>query len=57
MFWTFLPTYLTLVSLAFNCRWGGPLPQTWLDQQLEMQKRILDRMYEFGMNPGASVIE
>nr|GLL36238.1 alpha-N-acetylglucosaminidase-like [Ipomoea trifida] len=31
--------------------WGGPLPQSWLDQQLVMQKKILARMYELGMTP------
>ncbi|KAG9147805.1 hypothetical protein Leryth_003414 [Lithospermum erythrorhizon] len=31
--------------------WGGPLPQSWLDQQLCLQKRILGRMYSLGMNP------
>jgi len=32
-------------------RWGGPLPQTWLDDQLALQKKILSRMYAFGMFP------
>ncbi|XP_063937106.1 alpha-N-acetylglucosaminidase-like isoform X1 [Daucus carota subsp. sativus] len=31
--------------------WGGPLPQSWFDQQLIMQKKILARMYELGMTP------
>lgn len=33
-------------------RWGGPLPQTWLNFQLVLQKKILARMYDFGMTPG-----
>ncbi|KAJ6418316.1 hypothetical protein OIU84_001654 [Salix udensis] len=32
-------------------RWGGPLPQSWFDQQLILQKKILARMYELGMTP------
>ncbi|KAF3643275.1 hypothetical protein FXO37_22080 [Capsicum annuum] len=32
-------------------KWGGPLPQSWLDQQLILQKKILARMYELGMTP------
>jgi hypothetical protein len=32
--------------------WGGPLPQSWLDDQLALQKKILSRMYAFGMFPG-----
>lgn len=35
-------------------RWGGPLPQSWLDQQLQLQKQILGRMRELGMNPGTN---
>ncbi|KAF8399341.1 hypothetical protein HHK36_015206 [Tetracentron sinense] len=31
--------------------WGGPLPQSWFDQQLILQKKILSRMYELGMTP------
>ncbi|KAJ6810971.1 putative alpha-N-acetylglucosaminidase [Iris pallida] len=30
---------------------GGPLPESWLDDQLILQKKILHRMYEFGMSP------
>lgn len=37
-------------------RWGGPLPQSWLDDQLALQKKILTRMYDFGMTPGNKVI-
>ena len=33
-------------------RWGGPLSQNWLDQQLALQKQILSRMLELGMIPG-----
>ncbi|CAO2045602.1 unnamed protein product, partial [Urochloa humidicola] len=33
--------------------WGEPLPQTWLDDQLALQKNILSRMYPFGMFPGS----
>ncbi|KVI06376.1 Alpha-N-acetylglucosaminidase, partial [Cynara cardunculus var. scolymus] len=40
-----------LHGLHIDCRWGGPLPQSWLDQQLAMQKKILARMYELGMTP------
>lgn len=50
---------MVIISLFLitNCcylvdRWGGPLPQSWLDDQLALQKKILRRMYEFGMSPG-----
>ncbi|MBA0633965.1 hypothetical protein Godav_029879 [Gossypium davidsonii] len=35
----------------FNARWGGPLPESWFDGQLTLQKKILARMYELGMTP------
>jgi alpha-N-acetylglucosaminidase len=31
--------------------WAGPLPQTWIIQKSELQKRILARMRQFGMKP------
>lgn len=30
---------------------GGPLPQSWIDAQEQLQKRILGRMRELGMKP------
>lgn len=31
--------------------WGGPNPDSWYEQQEVLQKRILKRMREFGMEP------
>ncbi|KAF2113315.1 putative alpha-N-acetylglucosaminidase [Lophiotrema nucula] len=31
--------------------WGGELPLSWIDQQFELQKKILERMLELGMTP------
>ncbi|KAJ5593927.1 uncharacterized protein N7459_000135 [Penicillium hispanicum] len=31
--------------------WGGDLPQTWIDQQFDLQKKIIARMVELGMTP------
>ncbi|XP_076077095.1 alpha-N-acetylglucosaminidase-like isoform X4 [Mytilus galloprovincialis] len=31
--------------------WGGPITQTWLNDQLILQHKILDRMRAFGMIP------
>ena len=31
--------------------WGGPLPLSWYDRQEKLQKQILARMKELGMNP------
>ena len=31
--------------------WGGPLPLSWYAGQEQLQKKILERMRDFGMNP------
>ncbi len=31
--------------------WGGPNPDSWYKQQEELQHKILNRMYEFGIEP------
>ncbi|WVZ87458.1 hypothetical protein U9M48_034093 [Paspalum notatum var. saurae] len=45
------PAFLAWSRMANMHAWGGPLPQTWLDDQLALQKKILTRMYTFGMFP------
>lgn len=45
------PAFLAWSRMANLHGWGGPLPQSWLDQQLLMQKKILARMYQLGMTP------
>ncbi|XP_022885234.1 alpha-N-acetylglucosaminidase-like isoform X1 [Olea europaea var. sylvestris] len=45
------PAFLAWSRMGNMHGWGGPLPQSWLDQQLILQKKILARMYELGMNP------
>ncbi len=31
--------------------WGGPLPQSWIDQETELQHKILERERSLGMTP------
>lgn len=45
------PAFLAWARMGNLKRWGGPLPQTWLDQQLQLQIKILARMRELGMTP------
>lgn len=45
------PAFLAWSRMGNLHGWGGPLPQSWLDQQLILQKKILSRMYELGMTP------
>ncbi|XP_072977763.1 alpha-N-acetylglucosaminidase-like [Typha angustifolia] len=45
------PAFLAWSRMANLHGWGGPLPQSWLDDQLSLQKKILARMYDFGMSP------
>ncbi|KAJ4791850.1 Alpha-N-acetylglucosaminidase [Rhynchospora pubera] len=45
------PAFLAWSRMNNLHGWGGPLPQTWLNNQLVLQKKILARMYYFGMTP------
>ncbi|KAG5032072.1 hypothetical protein JHK85_016054 [Glycine max] len=45
------PAFLAWSRMGNLHGWGGPLPQSWFDQQLILQKKILARMFELGMTP------
>lgn len=45
------PAFLAWARMGNLHAWGGPLSQSWLDQQLALQKCILSRMIELGMTP------
>ncbi|KAI3842100.1 hypothetical protein MKX03_018374, partial [Papaver bracteatum] len=45
------PAFLAWSRMGNLHGWGGPLPQSWLDQQFFMQKKNLARMFELGMTP------
>ncbi len=45
------PTYLPWHRMANIDKYNGPLPEEWLDGQIELQKRILARERELGMRP------
>ncbi|XP_038725548.1 alpha-N-acetylglucosaminidase [Tripterygium wilfordii] len=45
------PAFLAWARMGNLHGWGGPLSQNWLNQQLDLQKRILSRMLELGMTP------
>eukprot|EP00249_Psilotum_nudum_P007291 c20452_g1_i1 orf=225-2597(-) len=45
------PAFLAWARMGNLHGWGGPLSQTWLDQQLNLQKYILTRMHQLGMTP------
>ncbi|PKI62945.1 hypothetical protein CRG98_016584 [Punica granatum] len=45
------PAFLAWARMGNLHGWGGPLSQSWLDQQLNLQKQILTRMLELGMTP------
>ncbi|KAE8694570.1 hypothetical protein F3Y22_tig00110781pilonHSYRG00056 [Hibiscus syriacus] len=48
------PAFLAWSRMGNFHRWGGPLPESWFDGQLTLQKKILARMYELGMTPAFS---
>jgi alpha-N-acetylglucosaminidase len=45
------PAYQSWQWLGLLDGWGGPLPQSWIDGQEELQKRILARQRSLGMKP------
>ena len=45
------PAYLPFGWLGCIDGWGGPLPQSWIDAQADLQKKILARERELGMTP------
>lgn len=45
------PAYLPFGWMGCIDAWGGPLPQSWIDRHLALQKRIAGRQRELGMTP------
>ena len=45
------PAYLPFGWMGCMDGWGGPLPQGWIDQHVELEKKILARERELGMTP------
>ncbi|MEX0776866.1 MAG: alpha-N-acetylglucosaminidase [Phycisphaeraceae bacterium] len=45
------PAYLAWSWMGNLDSWGGPLPQSWIDGQRQLQHRILARQRELGMTP------
>ncbi len=45
------PPYLPFGWMGCLDGWGGPLPESWIDRHLNLQKRILSRERELGMIP------
>lgn len=45
------PAYLPFGWMGCLDGWGGPLPQSWIDSHLDLQRKILARERELGMTP------
>lgn len=45
------PAFLSWQWLSNLEGWGGPLPQHWIDTQLELGRKILERERSLGMTP------
>lgn len=45
------PAHLPWSRMGSICQVGGPLPQHWLDTQIELQHQLLKRMKELGIEP------
>jgi alpha-N-acetylglucosaminidase len=45
------PAYFSWLWMGNIDKWGGPLPQHWMDTHKELQKKILESERAFGMSP------
>ncbi|XP_045453537.1 LOW QUALITY PROTEIN: alpha-N-acetylglucosaminidase [Melitaea cinxia] len=45
------PAFLAWLRMGNVHRWGGPLPQSWHDQQRDIQDKIVGLMFKLGMIP------
>ncbi|MEN8229186.1 MAG: alpha-N-acetylglucosaminidase [Bacteroidota bacterium] len=45
------PSYIPFTLMNVMESWRGPLPQSWIDRQVELRKKIQARMEEYGMQP------
>ncbi len=45
------PAYLPFGWMGCLDGWGGPLPQSWIDEHIDLQKKILARQRDLGMTP------
>ena len=45
------PAYTNWWLLGNFEGWGGPVSQKWIDSRVELQKKIVNRMIEFGIHP------
>ncbi|XP_048255623.1 alpha-N-acetylglucosaminidase-like [Haliotis rufescens] len=45
------PAFLAWARMGNIRGWGGPLPEYWMDRQLALQHKILDRMRSLGIIP------
>ena len=45
------PAFLPWHRMSNIDFWDGPLPQSWIDSQAELQKKIVDRELSLGINP------
>lgn len=45
------PAFLPWHRMSNIDHWDGPLPKSWLDNQFELQKKIVKRERELGMKP------
>ncbi|XP_014663294.1 PREDICTED: alpha-N-acetylglucosaminidase-like [Priapulus caudatus] len=45
------PAFLAWGRMGNIQGWGGPLPRSWMKAQFLLQRKIVERMREFGMTP------
>ena len=53
--WIAGPAFMAWYRMGNINKWGGPMPDEWIDYEHDLQLKILRRMREYGMTPVLSM--
>ena len=53
--WIAGPAFMAWYRMGNINKWGGPLPNEWIDYEHDLQLKILERMRDYGMTPVLSM--
>ena len=53
--WIAGPAFMAWYRMGNINKWGGPMPDEWIDYQHDLQLKILERMRDYGMTPVLSM--
>ena len=53
--WIAGPAFMAWYRMGNINKWGGPMPDEWIDYEHDLQLKILERMRDYGMTPVLSM--